>query len=170
MLPEGATITPIIMASDKTQLSQFSGDKSAWPVYITIGNIPKSVHRKISTHANILLGYIPVSKLQCFATQEERKVQAQRLFHYCMRLILQPLFSAGENGMKMTCSDDALVFPILAAYVADFPEQALIACTLKNWCPICRCYPEDRGKPLSVIFADDPSPLFRDQCGHIDHL
>ncbi|KAG9015665.1 hypothetical protein FRB90_004553 [Tulasnella sp. 427] len=42
-LPAGATVAPVIVASDKTKLSYFSGDKAAWPVYITIGNISKRV-------------------------------------------------------------------------------------------------------------------------------
>ncbi|KAG1907532.1 uncharacterized protein F5891DRAFT_1124469 [Suillus fuscotomentosus] len=37
VLPDGATIAPIILASDKTLLSQFQGDKSVWPVYMSIG-------------------------------------------------------------------------------------------------------------------------------------
>jgi hypothetical protein len=40
-LPEGATTAPIILASDKTMVLQFRGDKSAWPVYLSIGNIAK---------------------------------------------------------------------------------------------------------------------------------
>ncbi|KAF8511158.1 hypothetical protein JB92DRAFT_3083509 [Gautieria morchelliformis] len=168
-LPPGATIAPIILASDKTQLSQFSGDKSAWPVYLTIGNISKCTHRQIGKHAMILLGYIPVSKLRCFATADQHKMQAQRLFHYCLRTMLQPLFTAGAQGLDVTCADNALrqVFPILAAYIADFPEQALVACTLESWCPICSCFPEDRGDPLAVIFSNDAEPLFRDQCDHM---
>ncbi|KAF8499342.1 hypothetical protein JB92DRAFT_2743807 [Gautieria morchelliformis] len=51
------TIAPVILASDKTQLSRFSGDKEAWPVYISIGNISKSVHHQTSKHVMILLGY-----------------------------------------------------------------------------------------------------------------
>ncbi|KAI0684573.1 hypothetical protein BC835DRAFT_1409120 [Cytidiella melzeri] len=31
LLPPGATVVPMILASDKTQLSNFSGNKSAWP-------------------------------------------------------------------------------------------------------------------------------------------
>lgn len=40
-LPEGATIAPIILASDKTCLSQFRGNKTAYPVYLSIENIAK---------------------------------------------------------------------------------------------------------------------------------
>ena len=38
-LPAGATIVPVICASDKTHLTNFSGDQHAWPLYLTIGNI-----------------------------------------------------------------------------------------------------------------------------------
>jgi len=38
-LPAGATIVPVIFASDKTHLTNFSGDQHAWPLYRTIGNI-----------------------------------------------------------------------------------------------------------------------------------
>ncbi|KAG1831930.1 hypothetical protein DFJ58DRAFT_848128 [Suillus subalutaceus] len=45
-LPKGATIAPVILTSDKTCLSQFRGDKSAWPVYLLIGNIAKEKRRE----------------------------------------------------------------------------------------------------------------------------
>ena len=68
-LLEGAIITPIIIALDKTQLSQFSGDKQAWPVYITIGNIEKGICHQPSKHGMILPGYIPVTKLECLSKE-----------------------------------------------------------------------------------------------------
>ena len=38
----GATIIPIILSSDKTQITTVGG-KSAYPVYMTIGNLPKEI-------------------------------------------------------------------------------------------------------------------------------
>ena len=58
----GATIVPLIISSDKTQLTLFR-NRSAYPVYLTIGNIPKELRRKTSLQAQLLLGYIPVTKL-----------------------------------------------------------------------------------------------------------
>ncbi|KIK19886.1 hypothetical protein PISMIDRAFT_13369 [Pisolithus microcarpus 441] len=42
-LPVGTTVAPIILLSDKTSLSVFSGNKKAWLVYLTIGNISKDI-------------------------------------------------------------------------------------------------------------------------------
>lgn len=66
-LPAGATIAPMIIVLDKTQLSNFSGDKSVWSVHLMIGNIEKSMRCMASYHATTLISYIPVSKLKCFS-------------------------------------------------------------------------------------------------------
>ncbi|KAG8948908.1 hypothetical protein FRC03_000539 [Tulasnella sp. 419] len=148
-LEEGATIVPIILSSDKTKLSVFSGDKVAWPVYLTIRNVPKGIRRRPSMHATILLGYIPTSKLECFSAKR-RAEEGYKLFHWCMNHILAPLKEAGQHGVEMVCTDGniRLVHPILAAYVADYPEQCLIACCKENRCVRCRVPPDKRGELL----------------------
>lgn len=148
-LPAGATIAPVILASDKTKLSQFRGDQTAWPVYLSIGNIPKTTRRQVSAHAMVLIGYIPVSKLGCFSTAgDARRYAGYRLYHHCMRLLLEPLMEAGRSGVEMVCADGFVrrVFPILAAYIADHPEQCLIADVQENHCPQGKVTPNQRGE------------------------
>lgn len=62
-IPKGSVATPIIHASNKTRLSQFRGNKQAWPVYLTIGNISENLYHQPSAHAAVLIGYLPVAKL-----------------------------------------------------------------------------------------------------------
>ncbi|KAJ6580316.1 hypothetical protein B0H10DRAFT_2341498 [Mycena sp. CBHHK59/15] len=145
-LPDGSTCAPIIPSSDKTRLSQQSGDKTAWPVYLTIGNIAKDTQCKASSHTAILLGYLPTAKLDCYS-DATRSVAKYRLFHYYMGLIMVSLADVGNIRVEMTCADGLLckVHPILAAYVADYPEQCLVACCMENRCPICKVVPDDRG-------------------------
>ncbi|KAG8759585.1 hypothetical protein FRC12_009724 [Ceratobasidium sp. 428] len=146
-LPPGATVVPIILSSDSTQLTNFSGGKSAWPVYITIGNIPKSTRAKINSYSSLLLAYLPVPKFDCFP-KKERGDRKARLFHECMTQILKPLVSAGKHGVEMDCGDGYVrhCYPILAAYIADNPEQTLIAGCQRNLCHRCTVPFDERGE------------------------
>ncbi|KAF8814138.1 hypothetical protein BYT27DRAFT_7206323 [Phlegmacium glaucopus] len=153
LLPEGATIAPVILSSDKTNLSRFSGDKQAWPVYLSIGNIEKEVCCQPTARAMVLVAYLPVAKLQCFS-KGKRSAQGYQLFHECMRMILKPLVKAGQNGVDVDCADGFIrtVYPILAAYIADYPEQCLVACCKESACPTCTVDPKQHPEKTLKLF------------------
>lgn len=159
-LPEGAVVAPVILASDKTSLSQFRGDQEVWPVYLTLGNISKDVRRQPSKHAAVLIAYLPVTKLECFS-QETQSLERYRLFHYCMSQVLEPLISAGNDGIEVTCPDRKVrrMHPIVAAYVADFPEQCLVACCMENRCPKCTVGRNERGGMAQAAMRNRESTL-----------
>ncbi|KAF9025713.1 hypothetical protein BDZ89DRAFT_922924, partial [Hymenopellis radicata] len=138
---EGRTVVPVILATDKTQLTQFSGSKQAYPVYLTLGNIPNSLRRKPSQQACVLVAYLPVEKMsKRRLSKREHSARYQRLFHHAMRIIVAPLIAVGKDGIEMVGGDGAvhLVHPILASYVADFPEQCLVTCSKYGTCPKCQ--------------------------------
>ena len=142
----GATVVPVIISSDKTQLTLFCG-KSAYPVYLTIGNIPKEIRRKPSRGAQILLAYIPTTKLEGITNKTGRRRAMANLYHSCMRVILGLLTSAGEIGIAMTSGDGIWrrCHPIFASFVGDYPEQVLVMCTYNNRCPKCLVPPNELG-------------------------
>jgi hypothetical protein len=130
-------------------LTNFSGGKKAHPVYATINNIEKSFRRKVSSGCHVLIGYLPVPKYQVFRKASMKQAR-QQFFHDCMREIVQPLETAGKYGVEMTCADGFIrqVFPILACYIADAPEQARVTCTRENRCPKCPVAVDERGEQL----------------------
>jgi hypothetical protein len=64
-----------------------------------------------------------------------------------MRKVLAPVVEVGKVGKRMVCADGKirLVYPIVAAYVADYPEQCLVAGCKENSCPMCLVPPKQRG-------------------------
>ncbi|KAG1842554.1 hypothetical protein F4604DRAFT_1884726 [Suillus subluteus] len=174
-LPPGAVVAPVILASDKTNLTRFQGDKAAWLIYLTIGNIKKDIRHQPSKHATVLIGYLPISKMLHFKDDEGRQIGRYRLFHNCMRLVMEPLIDAGRCGVEMICADRNIrhIFPILAAYIADHPKQCLIACCKENHCPHCVVGTKQRGdhvnSPLRNV-TETRATLKQHQNGEDPHL
>jgi hypothetical protein len=142
----GATIVPVLISTDKTLLTQFR-NKSAYPVYMTIGNLPKEIRRKTSSRAYVLLGYLPTTKLEQEKNQAKRRRLLANLYHACMQRILKPLVSAGKDGVFMSTAEGVVHrnHPILASFIGDYPEQVLTTCSRYGDCPVCGTTPQDLG-------------------------
>lgn len=153
-MKSGATITPIIISSNKTQLTLFQ-NKCAYPVYMTISNLPKNIRRKPSCQGQILLAYLLVTHLEHITNQAACQRMLSNLFHACMSCVLDPLKTAGVDGMPMTSGDGVVwrAHPILAAFIGNYPEQVLICCCKTGNCPKCIINQDEIGE------SKDPSPL-----------
>ncbi|KAF9486934.1 hypothetical protein BDN71DRAFT_1485414 [Pleurotus eryngii] len=154
----GATIIPIIISSDKTQLTLFR-NKSAYPLYLTIGNIPKEIRRKPSKRAYVLLAYLPVTKLKGVTNKASRCRQLANLYHACLSHILAPLRLAGLDGIFLTSGDGCIhrSHLLLASFIGDYPEQILVTGT-KSGCPTCPAKPNE----LGMYARNDPSSWLKD--------
>ncbi|KAJ7588269.1 hypothetical protein C8J56DRAFT_1004496 [Mycena floridula] len=123
----GATIIPIILSSDKTQVTLFH-NKSVYPLYMTIGNIPKEIRRKPSCGAYVLLTYLPTSRLKHITSKAARRQALSNLYHACVSKIMAPLKAQGKKRITMT-SGDGTEFdtqPLFAVFIGDYLEQVLV--------------------------------------------
>ena len=108
-MPPGSTILPVISASDQTHLTNFSGDKKAWPVYLTLGNIVSTVRNKPSAMAMILVALLPVppkfSKQQKAAQMDTQRDINRQILHLVLEQVFQPLCDPGKHGIDLPCAD-----------------------------------------------------------------
>ena len=143
----GATIIPVILSSDKTLLTLFRS-KVAYPVYMTIGNIPKDIRRKPSRRAQILIGYIPTTSFEGITNKSARHRAQANLFHACMEMALALIKPYGETGIAMMTADGIWrrCHPIFAVFIGDHPEQALVTCTYQGRCPKCQLSRDETGE------------------------
>lgn len=119
---------------------------------MTSGLIDSDICSRPSSGAWILIGYLPVAKFDhAGLSQNAARLARARLFHHCMKIMLQPLVDAGNNGRMMTSGDGSIrkCFPILACYAIDYPEQCLVCCTRNGiTCPKCPATKEDFGENI----------------------
>ena len=102
-MPDGAILVLIICASDVTFLKNFSGEKKAWPIYLTIGNILLSTRNKESKHATVLLALLPVPpKMLDIAPRDVRQRQVNNEIRCeLMEAIFAPMVALGNSGIEV---------------------------------------------------------------------
>jgi hypothetical protein len=150
------------MSSDKTQVTVF-GNKAAYPVYLTIGNLPKSIRRKPSQRGHILLAYLPTSKLTSVTNRASQRRMVSNIFHACLRRLLSPIDRTGVDGVIMTDGDGIArrVHPILSVYIGDYPEQVMVTCVKTGECPKCNVARGDIGDLQVPATARDLKAVHR---------
>jgi len=132
---------PVIFASNKTHLTNYSGDQHAWPLYLTISNIAKDIRRTPKKHAWILVGLILCPPKGAKNTDEA--------WHSVVGTVLSPLQNLDITGpgLKWNCADgfQRQCYSLLAAWVGDYPEQVMVAQVSYGSCLICEI---PKGAPM----------------------
>ncbi|SAM02965.1 hypothetical protein [Absidia glauca] len=153
---DGAVVIPLMLSSDATLVSTNARHK-AWPIYLTLGNVPKSIRYKKEYLACRVLGYLPVINVApAFARKPWMSLCKAAIFQHCMKILMAPfataattMFFRGPKNNIYRC------VPMLATDSADLPEQTLLAGT-RSWmngygCPRCFIKCVDFKKGFDVV-------------------
>ncbi|KAG1719917.1 hypothetical protein EDB19DRAFT_1966753 [Suillus lakei] len=119
----GATVIPVVISTDKTQVMMFH-NKTAYPIYLTIGNIPKEI---VANHPGVLMSSSHIFPPPVWNTSPTKPhvIEAQRIS------IMQ---NAGLDGLAMRSGD---------GISRDYPEQVLTSAVKTTECPKCDIPPNE---------------------------
>ena len=146
-------MVPLILGSDKTLASNATGLSEYHPLYISPGNVSNPVRR---AHCNALvpIAFLAIPKSTCsllfhqpnpltqfIGSRKDGSSTAFRSFrrqlmHESLRTILGSLKPFMTQPDVVKCPDGHYRRTIytLGPYIADYPEQVLIATVVSGWC------------------------------------
>lgn len=152
----GAMFVPIVLGSDATTVSVATGQNDFYPLYASIGNVRNNV-RRAHRDAVAIIGFLAIPKgmlyvysqfddtqlkLAHFTADKKHEHDAlfwkfrRQLFHSSLSAILQTLRPGMTTPEVTLCPDGHFRRAIygLGPYIADYPEQVLLACIVQGWC------------------------------------
>jgi hypothetical protein len=148
----GSMIVPFLLGSDKTLASNATGQNEFHPLYFSPGNVKNSI-RRAHRDALVPIGFLAIPKSifcssdsEYFLTESSgtRKDGASALFrsfrrqllHESLKVILTPLKPYMSKPDIVKCPDGHYQRAIyaLGPYIADYPEQVLLATIVSGWC------------------------------------
>ncbi|KAK7040508.1 hypothetical protein R3P38DRAFT_2894781 [Favolaschia claudopus] len=135
----GALFVPGVFGSDKTTVSVGTGNMEFYPFYGGVGNATNALRRAHREGISLMAFLaIPKTTRDHSGSAAFRKFRRQ-LFHTALHRILTCLKPYMTKARITRCADRHFrrVIYGLGPYIADYPEQALLACIVQNWCPRC---------------------------------
>ena len=113
-----------------------TGSLEMHPLFLMIGNICSDIHMKATAHAWSCVAYMPIA--QFIAYSNYMSVLQARLWHRCMDIVCSSLKTVAAQGELMVdpSRNQCYCFTPLIRYVADLPEQLMVACVAQNASPI----------------------------------
>ncbi|KAI0284149.1 hypothetical protein BC826DRAFT_919946, partial [Russula brevipes] len=138
----GAMFVPVILGSDKTTVSVGTGHNEYYPLYGGIGNAQNHVRR---AHRNALavIAFLAIPKTdKQFQDDVGFRKFRRQLFHTSLTHILLLLRPFMSKPRVTRCGDGHFrrVIYGIGPYIADYPEQVLLASIVSGWCPKCVCF------------------------------
>ena len=141
-LPPGSTLLSVICASDKTRLTPMAGDKYAWPIYLTLGNIKAAVRNLPSRHCYVVVALLPVPEKVTDPDTVEADLStyvSTKQVRQIIEHVFDRMHSIPPGGIEMECGDGSIrqCWPILCSWLADHQEHCFLQGIKSNSCPKC---------------------------------
>jgi len=113
-----------------------TGDLEMHPLFLTITNINSQVRMKTTLHAWLCIAYTPLAEF--IVHPDFQSVLEAHVWHRCLDIVCIGLKLATRTGTFMNNPNSVTryCFMPLATYIADLPEQLMIACVTKSVSPI----------------------------------
>ncbi|KAI0084245.1 hypothetical protein BDY19DRAFT_987574 [Irpex rosettiformis] len=135
----GAMLCPVVGGADKTTVSVATGQVEYHPMYISCGNLSNTMRR--AHHESVVpAAFLAIPKAaREAADDEEFRLFKKQLYHASLAKIFNPLREGMTTPQVMRCPDGhyrRVIFE-LGPFIADYPEQVMLAGIVQGWCPKC---------------------------------
>ena len=148
---------PLGLGSDKTTVSVATGQNDYYPLYLLLRDVSNAV-RRAHRRAVVVLAFLADPKCifysifrgdQLMLSIGDRqhsndvrfRIFRRQLFHFSLSIILRSLREHMRKYCVMMYPDGHYRRTIyrrtifrLGPYIADYPEQVILACVLTGWC------------------------------------
>jgi hypothetical protein len=161
----GDTLVPLIFMSDRTHLSNFAGDKTEWPVYMTIGNQSSKIRQMPSAHTIVMVALVPIPIQNLNNLQkrlDEQRQTNREVLNEVLHRILQPItFKQNRNAecgyYNVLCADGNFRHckPVLAAWLADCGEYSNVHHLERHVSFWCEC---PKNELADCVLSDKQHP------------
>ncbi|KAJ7818062.1 hypothetical protein B0H14DRAFT_2601559 [Mycena olivaceomarginata] len=173
---EGSMYTPLFFGSDETTVSVATGNVEYHPGYISLGNLHNSIR---GGHRNGVVPFvflaIPKSDRKYDNDPEFRKFKRQ-LYHASLAAVLSTLKPGMTTPVVRRCPDGHFrrIIYDFGPFIADYPEQVMLAGIVQNWCATCTAMANDldaafagrRTNALTdILLAEFPADILWDEYG-----
>ena len=109
----GDTLAPFSFMFDGIHLSNFAGDKTEWPGYMTIDNLSMKIRQIPSTHSVVIVALLPLPIKDCNVhlkrLDEQRQTNREVLNEVLQRLLQHLTFKHNCSGVSgyhnVPCAD-----------------------------------------------------------------
>ncbi|KAF6753796.1 hypothetical protein DFP72DRAFT_813711, partial [Ephemerocybe angulata] len=140
-----ATYIPLILGADKTTVTVGTGDIEYYPLYLSIGNVHNGV-RRAHRNAVVPIAFLAIPKGERkYDNDADFRRFKRQLYHSTISAIFTSIKPHMSTPVVRRCPDGHFrrVIYDFASFIADYPEQVLLAGIVQGWCPRCTAQPSN---------------------------